>query len=214
MVVDHHTGRLVWAAYGRDRKTVEKFLDLLGKERCEQIELVSCDDAERITRPIAERCANAVICLESFDIVKAATAALDEIRREIWNEATRRQQAARQRSQRRRFALWKNPGNLTERQQRKISSIQQTNSDCTAPTARQQRQTDLRVDAPTVRAADARLKWARRSRLEPFRKLAAGSRTARRVERRSPTDSQTPRRARTKSADHRAGWANSRRGGM
>jgi hypothetical protein len=30
VVVDHHSGRLVWAAPGRDRKTVEKFLDLLG----------------------------------------------------------------------------------------------------------------------------------------------------------------------------------------
>ncbi|MGI9099548.1 MAG: helix-turn-helix domain-containing protein [Solirubrobacteraceae bacterium] len=28
VVVDHHTGRLVWAAPGRDRRTVEKFLDL------------------------------------------------------------------------------------------------------------------------------------------------------------------------------------------
>jgi transposase len=26
VVVDHHSGRLVWAAFGRDRKTVEKFL--------------------------------------------------------------------------------------------------------------------------------------------------------------------------------------------
>ena len=51
VVVDHHTGRLVWAAYGRDRKTAEKFLDLLAEQRCEQIELVSCDDAEWITRP-------------------------------------------------------------------------------------------------------------------------------------------------------------------
>jgi transposase len=39
VVVDHHTGRLVWAAPGRDRKTVEKFLDLLGKDRCQQITL-------------------------------------------------------------------------------------------------------------------------------------------------------------------------------
>ena len=89
VVVDHHTGRLVWAAYGRDRKTVEKFLDLLGKERCEQIEFVSCDDAEWITRPVSERCPNAVIALDPFHIVKAATDALDEIRREIWNEARR-----------------------------------------------------------------------------------------------------------------------------
>ena len=79
VVVDHHTGRLVWAAYGRDRKTVEKFLDLLGKQRCEQIELVSSDDAEWITRPVAERCPDAVIALDPFHIVKAATEALDQI---------------------------------------------------------------------------------------------------------------------------------------
>ena len=51
VVVDHHSGRLVWAAPGRDRKTVEKFLDLLGTDRCEQIKLVSCDNAAWITRP-------------------------------------------------------------------------------------------------------------------------------------------------------------------
>jgi transposase len=79
----------VWAAYGRDRKTVATFLDLLGTERCEQLEFVSCDDAEWITRPVSERCPNAVIALDPFHIVKAATDALDEIRREIWNEARR-----------------------------------------------------------------------------------------------------------------------------
>lgn len=87
VVVDHDTGKLVWAHPGRDRKTVEKFLDLLGPERCEQVTLVSCDDAEWITRPVAERCPGALICLDPFHIIKAATDALDEIRREVWNEA-------------------------------------------------------------------------------------------------------------------------------
>src|SRR5450755_119530 len=89
VVVDHDTGRLVWAHPGRDRKTVEKFLDLLGNERCEQVQLVSCDDADWITRPVSERCPNAIVCLDPFHIVKAATDALDEIRREVWNEARR-----------------------------------------------------------------------------------------------------------------------------
>jgi transposase len=48
VVVDHDTGRLVWAAAGRDRKTVECFLDELGEERCKQIKLVSCDMASWI----------------------------------------------------------------------------------------------------------------------------------------------------------------------
>jgi transposase len=66
VVVDHHTGRLVWTAFARDRKTVEKFLDLLREERCKEIRLVSCDDAEWITRPVAERCPDAVICLDPW----------------------------------------------------------------------------------------------------------------------------------------------------
>jgi transposase len=45
VVVDHHTGRLVWAAPGRDRQTVLPFFDALGEERCKQIELVSADYA-------------------------------------------------------------------------------------------------------------------------------------------------------------------------
>ena len=84
VVVDHDTGRLVWAHPGRDRKTVEKFLDLLGDERCNQITLVSCDDAEWISRPVSERCETAVICLDPWHIVKAATDALDKVRREVW----------------------------------------------------------------------------------------------------------------------------------
>ncbi len=175
VVVDHQTGRLVWAHAGRDRKTVEKFLDLLGKEGCEQIELVSCDDAEWITRPVAERCPNAVICLDPFHIVKAATDALDEIRRELWNEARKagNKQLAKD-LKGARFALWKNPGNLTEREQRKLSSIQQTNQRLyRAYLLAQQLRQIYRVNANDgLELLQAWLQWARRSRLEPFRKLA------------------------------------------
>ena len=57
-------------------QTVEKFLDLLGQERCKQIKLVSCDDAEWITRPVCERCPDAVIALDPFHIVKVRHEAL------------------------------------------------------------------------------------------------------------------------------------------
>ncbi len=98
VVVDHDTGRLVWAAPGRDKVTVERFLDLLGQERCEQIELVSCDMADWITRPLAQRCPNAVVCLDPFHVVKLATDALDEIRRQVWNQARSAGQSALARS--------------------------------------------------------------------------------------------------------------------
>jgi transposase len=175
VVVDPHTGRLVWAAPGRDRKTVEKFLDLLGKDRCEQIELVSCDDAEWITRPIAERCPNAVICLDPFHIVKAATDAVDEIRREVWNEARRtgNKQLAKE-LKGARFALWKNARNLTDHQKLKLATIQQTNKRLyRAYLLSQQLREIYRASAEDALVLlEAWLQWARRCRLEPFRKLA------------------------------------------
>jgi transposase len=176
VVVDHHTGRLVWAHPGRDRKSVEKFLDLLGEERCKQIKLVSCDDAEWITRPVSERCPDAVIALDPFHIVKAATDALDEIRRAVWNEARRsgNKQLAKD-LKGARFALWKRPENLTDRQRSKLAFIQKLN----APIYRAyllKEQLRAIYHADTVEDAlallDSWLKWARRCRLEPFVKLA------------------------------------------
>src|SRR5947199_8859984 len=128
VVVDHDTGRLIWAAPGRDRKTVEKFLDLLGKQRCEQIELVSCDMAESIAGAVGDRCPNAIRCVDPFHVIQLATDALDEIRREVWNQARReghKQQAKDLKGAR--FALWKNARKLTERQRIKLARIQQTN---------------------------------------------------------------------------------------
>jgi transposase len=86
VVVDQDTGRLVSAAPGRDRRTVEAFRDALGEERCKRVELVSCDMAGWIAAPIAERLPGGVRCVDPFHVVKLATDALDEVRREVCNE--------------------------------------------------------------------------------------------------------------------------------
>ena len=45
-MVDHDARRLIWAAPGRDKATLEKFFDLLGEDRCAQITHVSADAAD------------------------------------------------------------------------------------------------------------------------------------------------------------------------
>ena len=175
VVVDHDTGRLVWAAPGNDRKTMERFLDELGPERCAGIELVSCDMATWITLPITERCANAEVCLDPFHVVKLATDALDTVRRKVWNDA--RQAGQRQLAKDlkgARFALWKNPENLTTRQQAKLSDIQHTNRKLYRAylLKEQLRQIYRLPPAAAIALLDAWLKWARRCRLQPFIKLA------------------------------------------
>jgi transposase len=174
VVVDHDSGRLVWAAAGRDRKTVERFLDELGEERCNQIELVSCDMASW-AGPVAERLPNAARCVDPFHVIQLATDALDEVRREVWNEARRagHDQLAR-RLKGARYALWKNPENLTGRQKAKLAEVQQTNRRLyRAYLLKEQLRQIYRLEpGPAIALLDAWIAWARRCRLPSYVKLA------------------------------------------
>ena len=91
VVVDHDQRRLVWAAPGRNSATVGEFFDLLGRGRCARDHpRQSADGADFIDTIVADRCPNAVRVADPFHVVKWATEALDEVRREAWNDGTRR----------------------------------------------------------------------------------------------------------------------------
>jgi transposase len=175
VVIDHDTGRLVWAARGRDRKTVLAFLDQLGQERAQSIRLVSADMASWISGPVAERCPNAVLCIDAFHVVQGATDALDQVRREVWNEARKAgQDQLAHRLKGARYALWKNPENLTGRQRGKLSEIQRTNRRLyRAYLLKEQLRQIYRLPAEAAIALlDRWISWARRCRLPSFVKLA------------------------------------------
>jgi len=147
VVIDHDTGRLVWAAPGRDMATLQTFFDRLGPERCARITHVSADGAEFIATVVAKNCPAAVRCADPFHVVRWATDALDEVRRQAWNEARRlaRETEAKRRPGRPsadaparpagararglkgvRYVLWKNPENLTDKQRVKLDWIART----------------------------------------------------------------------------------------
>ena len=129
VVVDHDSGRLVWAAVGRDKKTVRVFFDQLGDERAAELTCVTADGAEWIAEVVAERAKNATLCTDSFHVVQWATEALDEVRREVWNEARRAGMTGHAKELKGcRFALWRNPEDLTARQQRKLAWVARVNT--------------------------------------------------------------------------------------
>ena len=174
-VVDHDTGRLVWGAGGRDKKTLARFFCELGAERKAKIELVSSDLGEWITRVVAEECPQATLCLDPFHVVKLASDALDEVRREVWNEARRAGDKTGARWLKgARFALWKRPERLTARQKTKLSQIAKVNERLYRAYLLKE-QLRLVFQAPLEEAIallDAWLAWARRCRIAAFLKLA------------------------------------------
>jgi transposase len=134
VVVDHDRRRLIWAAPGKDRATLHRFLDLLGEQRCAQLNHVSAALADWIAAVVAQRCPNAVRYADAFHVVAWATEALDEVRRQAWNTArgaVHQHRAGRATGTAKalkhaRYALWKNPENLTDKQAEKLAWIAKT----------------------------------------------------------------------------------------
>jgi transposase len=118
--------------------------------------------------------------------VQLATDALDEIRREVWNEARRNghKQLARD-LKGARFALWKNPENLTTRQQVKLREIEQTNQPLYQAYLLKEHLRQI-YRLPTDHALNllsAWIVWARESKLASFLRLADTIRRATRRDR-------------------------------
>jgi transposase len=188
IVVDHDTGMLIWAAPGRETKTVHAFFDQLGEERCRLLTHLSADGADWIAGPAAARAPQAVLCADPFHVVSWATGALDEVRREVWRTA--RQAGAintvRHRSRtirlssggardlkHARYALWKNPENLTSRQEAKLAWIEKTHPYLwRAYLLKEGLRTAFRLKGEEGKYALARwLSWAARCRIPEFTEL-------------------------------------------
>lgn len=175
VVVDHSTGRLVWAAVGRDKATLGRFFDLLGAERAARVKVVTADAAGWIADVVAERCCQAVLCIDGFHVVAWATEALDQVRRETWNQARREGMRAHARDLKgARYALWKNPEDLTERQTAKLAWVAQVNKGLyRAYLLKEQLRAIIATkNADAISMLENWLGWAARSRLPAFVDLA------------------------------------------
>ena len=182
VVVDHDTGRLVWAGPGRSDAALNVFFDELGPERAAQLTHVSADMADWIARVVARRAPNAVRCADAFHVVAWAIDALDVERRRSWNAAAGRNPAAAgapqrarstgaaRRSKRARYALWKNPEDLTAQQRHQLDWIAKTDPRLwRAYLLKEGLRYVMAVKGDQGRdALDRWIIWARRSRLPAF----------------------------------------------
>ena len=172
-VVDHDTGKVIWATEGKGAAAVESFFDALGAERLAKLELVTVDMAAGFLKAIREKAPHAKVVLDRFHVQRLASDALDRVRRDQWRELQGTDEGRAVKNTR--FALLKNPSNLSAKDEAKLSQVQKDN----APLFRAYllKETlaaalDYRSPFHARRALDNWLAWASRSRLAPFVKLA------------------------------------------
>ena len=171
VVVCHDTGRLLWAAEGRNQQTLQGFFDALGEERCKQATHVSCDAAAWNHACALEDCPHAVICMDAFHVVQWVNDAVDEVRRQHWNEHRDGgdvEQAADVKGTR--WALLEAPEKLSEKQRSVLSEVERLNRPLyRAYLLKEHARLLLERPAQEARASlDQWLVWASHSRLKPM----------------------------------------------
>lgn len=172
-VVDHISGRTVWAAEGKSAETLGLFFSELGVERSQLIEIVTMDMSAAYTRAVQDHAPQADIVYDRFHVVQLLNAAVDEVRREAVRDAEDEQMRSLKSS---RWALLKNPWNLTRPERQKLSELQRNNRRIYRAYLLKESFQQI-YDAPSAAEADGLFyewsAWERRSRLDPFRKFAA-----------------------------------------
>lgn len=166
-VVDHTTGRLVWAGEGRNQDTLGRFFDELGVERATRLTHVSCDGAEWIHALVRERAPQALICLDPFHVVAWAMKALDKVRVRTMTRAGITDRHAM-------WAVRKNPPDLTTEQRTSLAQITSTNATLyRAYLLKEQLREVFRVKGSHGRQLlTGWLSWASHSRIPEFVTLA------------------------------------------
>lgn len=179
LVVDHDRGRVIWGAKGRDAKTLDAFFDELGPQRSAQLSAVSMDLGPAFLKSVrAEGHApHAVVCADPFHLVKLVSEALDEVRRDLWNQLRRLPDDRWAKDFKgSRWALLKNSEDLTEAQAAQLARIRRSGGGIArAYEMKEQFRAILAGDLTRAEAGGLLDRWcarASRSRLAPFVKVA------------------------------------------
>ncbi len=172
------------ADHGRDAEAAEIQVKPPGEanadvaigKRAGQLTAVSMDMTGGYAKSVGLHAPQAVICIDNYHVVQLATKALDEVRREHWNElrGAGNPDAAKQFKDSR-WSLLKNPEDLTDRQADTLTALHAAGGKIPRAWAMKEMVRAIFAPGLTVDAVDelidrllARLS---RSRLEPFVRL-------------------------------------------
>lgn len=173
VVVDHERQRVIWAAPGRSAETLGSFFKELGLERAFEIKTATVDMAGGYLKALRAWLPQAEVVFDRFHVQQLASDALDEVRRSLVAAIEDPQEA--QAVKRSRFALLKNPWNLTRRQKEKVSEVQRSNKPLYRGYLLKETLAKALDYLQPKRAEEALsewIAWASRSKLKPFVRVA------------------------------------------
>lgn len=173
VVADHATGKAAWLGEGKSSKTLNAFFDELGPERSAKVDVVTMDMSAAYISTVRERAPQAKIAFDPFHVVKLANEAVQEVRRTEARERKGTAQATVLKGSR--WVLLRASEALPDEDRARLSEVAAINRRVYRAYLLKEELRALyrcRVPGAARRHLDAWLRWARRSRLPPFQKLA------------------------------------------
>jgi transposase len=146
-------------------------------ERAAKLEAISMDMGPGYAKSAREHAPQAIICIDPYHVIALANKALDEVRRAYWNELRQLgdKDAAKEFKQAR-WALLKNPDDLTDQQAETLAALQADGG--TVARAYTLKEALRAILAPGITPAQVAALLTRfcsrasRSRMQPFVRLA------------------------------------------
>ena len=185
VVVGHERRRVIRAHDGYGRDVFDLFFRQLADEQKASIKVVTGDGARWIDSCVKEHRPNAERVLAGFHVVSWMSDALDKVRKRLWNQARHEhdeETAKRMRGVK--YAVLKNPGDLTDRQSEAFDALGNTDPKGRLYRAWQLRELLRTLLGHPIDQAKTELNhwvfWASRSRIPEIVELA------RRIRRRRP----------------------------
>ncbi len=126
LISDHETGKILWGAAGKNAATWDKFFDEIGPENTKSVEVVSMDMGAAFIKSVKKNAPEAAIYIDPFHVVQVATNALETVRRSFWQRARELpDKSFAKKCKGNRYALLKNPENLSETQQSTLEQMRE-----------------------------------------------------------------------------------------
>jgi transposase len=173
VVIDHVNERVVWVRPGKSADTLGEFFKDLGPERCHKIASVTMDMSPAYIAAVKAAVPEVQVIFDRFHVQRLAHDALDEVRRaEVRASESIEEGRALKRT---RFILHKNPWNLTNLENQKLTEVRRVNAPIYRAYLMKETLAEI-LDGRQINVARTKLNewisWAAHSHLKPFEKLA------------------------------------------
>lgn len=174
VVVDHKRGHVVWAQPGKNADTLKAFFDELGPQRCAKLEAVTIDMSGAYIKAVTECSPQAQLIFDRFHVQRLVQDAVDEVRRDEVRAAASDEE--RKELKGTRWSLLKSFWNLSLFDSSRLVLLQRDNKRLYRAYLLKEAMVgvlDCRDESLARKKLDEWVRWARRSRLEPFKRVAA-----------------------------------------